>query len=332
MSCCAVRPPAPRRTQSGMSLVELMIALAIGLFLLAGAISVFGKTRDLYRTNEAAARLQESARYAMSTIEADLRMANYYGLNSRPDLINNAAEPGETLDATIAPYAATISACGDNWGVDLTSYVDGDNNGYALDCAAFSAATTATDVLTIRRASTESIAVATLPATDGQLKIQTSRVQGTLFGDDEIPGGYLPPLSESRALVVHSYYVDQDSTRQAGLPSLRRKALGFDAAANSPTIVDEEITEGIEDLQFEIGVDTNADQNADYYTQPDTVLGAGDGIVSVRVWLLARAELPELGFVDDRDYLYADRPLYQPADAFRRLLVTKTIQLRNTRR
>ncbi len=60
--------------------------MAIGTFLLAGAITVFGKTRDLYRTNDAAARLQETARYAMSTIEADLRMANYWGLMSRADL------------------------------------------------------------------------------------------------------------------------------------------------------------------------------------------------------------------------------------------------------
>ena len=79
----------------GLSLVELMVAMAIGIFLLAGAVTVFGKTRDLYRTNDAAARLQETARYAMSTIEADLRMANYWGLMSRADLVENG--PGLNL-------------------------------------------------------------------------------------------------------------------------------------------------------------------------------------------------------------------------------------------
>ncbi len=87
------------RLQRGLSLVELMVALAIGAFLLAGAISVFGKTRDLYRTNDATARLQETARYAMSTIEADLRMANYWGLMSRADLIEN----GPALDPANLP-------------------------------------------------------------------------------------------------------------------------------------------------------------------------------------------------------------------------------------
>ena len=80
--------------QRGMSLIELMVALAIGTFLLAGTITVFGKTRDLYRTNDAAARLQETARYAMGTLEADLRMANYWGLMSRADMIQN----GPALD------------------------------------------------------------------------------------------------------------------------------------------------------------------------------------------------------------------------------------------
>ena len=146
-----------RARTAGLSLVELMVALSIGLFLLAGAVTVFGKTRDLQRTNEAAARLQESARYALAQIEADLRMANHYGLNSRPDLIERAARPGETLDAAINPYAAVISQCSDNWAVNLTAYVDGSNNGYGLTCAGFGTASANEDVLTVRRAGNELI-------------------------------------------------------------------------------------------------------------------------------------------------------------------------------
>jgi type IV pilus assembly protein PilW len=331
-----------------MSLVELMVAMAIGIFLLGGAISVFGKTRDLYRTNEAAARLQETARYAMSTIEADLRMANYWGLMSRADLIENgpaldlanlpAVDPAYSLPAELTGYAGTINQCGDMWAVKLPAYVEATDS-YTLGCTAFGAGAVAnSDTLTIRRASTQAIATGSpLTASAGQIKLQTSRVQGSLFASATLPAGYLPPLSETRALVVNGYYVSQDTGEDAvervGTPSLRRKQL--DVSGGAPAIVDLQVVPGVEDLQVELGADFNNDQNADYYVPPDTAIPAGDQIVAVRVWLMVRAEQQETGYTDTNTYTYASRvgpDAYAPADSFRRLLVTKTIALRNTRR
>jgi len=329
-----------RWPQRGLSLVELMVAMAIGTFLLAGAITVFGKTRDLYRTNDAAARLQETARYAMGTIEADLRMANYWGLMSRADLIENGpaldlanppdVDPAYSLPAELTPYAGAISQCGAMWAVKLPAYIEVNNDAYGYTCAAFGTGVPGSDQLTIRRASTQVIAAAALGASAGQIKLQTSRVQGTLFASGTVPAGYLPPLSESRALIANGYYVDQDSDERDGTPSLRRKQL--DVAGGATVIGDQQIVPGIEDLQVELGADFNADQNADYFVQPNTVIPAGDQIVAVRVWLLVRAEQQETGFIDGRTYNYASRAAYAPADSFRRVLVSKTIALRNTRR
>jgi len=329
------------RLQHGISLVELMVALSIGLFLLAGAVTVFGKTRDLYRTNDASARLQETARYAMGTIEADLRMANYWGLMSRADLIENgpaldlvnppAVDPTYTLPADLSTYAATINSCGAMWAVKLPAYVEANDNAYGYGCAAFGTPAAGTDQLTVRRAGTQLIA--NLAASAGQIKLQTSRVQGTLFSGSAIPAGYAPPLSETRALVVHGYYVDQASEQAANLGSLRRKQLGF--AGGAPVILDQEIVPGVQDLQVEFGVDLDADQNADYFVAPSAAIPAGDQAVAVRVWLLVRSETPELGFVDNRTYSYASRvgaAAITPNDNFRRLLVSKTFALRNTRR
>ncbi|MGH8315622.1 MAG: PilW family protein, partial [Steroidobacterales bacterium] len=53
-------------------------------------------------------------------------------------------------------------------------------------------------------------------------------------------------------------------------------------------------------------------------------------VVSVRFWLLIRSETAEQGFRDTNVYTYADRVGYAPNDNFRRLLVSRTIQLRNT--
>jgi type IV pilus assembly protein PilW len=317
-----------------------MVAMAIGTFLRAGAISVFGKTRDLYRTNDAAARLQETARYAMGTIEADLRMANFWGLMSRADLVANGppVDPATayTLPADLSGYAAAIDLCGglnSMWAVKLPAYIEGNNNGYGYACPEFGTAVAASDQLTVRRASTQVIAVGALAASTGQIKVATSRVQGALFSGGALPADYSPPLSESRAIVAHGYYVDQDSDQRVGTPSLRRKQLAF--VGGAPAIVDQEIVPSVEDLQVEFGVDQNTDQNADFFVPPGTVIPLGREIVAVRVWLLVRAEQPEFSFTDGRTYAYADRvggAAYTPADNFRRVLVTKTIALRNTRR
>jgi type IV pilus assembly protein PilW len=329
-----------KKTQQGLSLVELMVAMAIGTFLLAGAVTVFGKTRDLYRTNDAAARLQETARYAMGTIEADLRMANYWGLMSRADLIENgpglnlaswpAVDPAYSLPAELTGFAGTINQCGAMWAVKLPAYVEANNDAYGFACAAFGTAMPGSDQLTIRRASTQAIAAGALGASAGQIKLQTSRVQGSLFSSGTVPAGYLPPLSETRALVVNGYYVDQNSNERVGTPSLRRKQL--DVAGGAPAITDLQVVPGVEDLQVEYGADFNNDQNADYFVQPNAVIPAGDQIVAIRVWLLVRAEQQETGFIDGRTYTYASRAAYAPADSFRRVLVGKTIALRNTRR
>lgn len=329
------------RLQRGLSLVELMVALGIGAFLLAGAIAVFGKTRDLYRTNDATARLQETARYAMSTIEADLRMANYWGLMSTSGAVDNspaldpanlpAADPGYVLPAELNPYSGAINQCGAMWAVKLPAYVEANNDAYGYACAAEpGAAVPGSDQLTIRRASTQVIALADLGASAGQIKLQTSRVRGTLFAGGATPAAFSPPTSESRALIANGYYVDQDSDERPGTPSLRRKQLDFDGGA---TVMDDlQIVPGVEDLQVEFGADFNEDQNADYFVQPNTVIPAGDQIVAVRVWLLVRAEQQETGFIDGNSYSYASRVAYAPADAFRRVLVSKTVALRNTRR
>jgi len=49
----------------GLSLVELMVALAIGSLLIAGAVYVYSQSRNTQRVSEAVARLQEKGRYVL---------------------------------------------------------------------------------------------------------------------------------------------------------------------------------------------------------------------------------------------------------------------------
>ena len=71
------QPPLGR--QSGMTLVEIMIALGISVVLLAGVLQIFLSSKQSYRLLEANSRVQENGRFAINFITDDLRMAGYRG-------------------------------------------------------------------------------------------------------------------------------------------------------------------------------------------------------------------------------------------------------------
>ena len=131
----------PRHQQRGVSLVELMIAMLLGLFLMIGVIQVFVSSKSTYNTQESLSRVQESGRHAIALIARDLRMAGYSGCGGQAvnvynhlDIDGNAAQeflhdftagiygseaqgtgPGDTLDLGQAAPA-------NNW---LPDYPDG---------------------------------------------------------------------------------------------------------------------------------------------------------------------------------------------------------------
>jgi len=65
--------------QSGISLIEFMIALLIGLFLLGGILQMFSASQQTYRIQSNLARLQENGRFALDFLAHDIRTAGYWG-------------------------------------------------------------------------------------------------------------------------------------------------------------------------------------------------------------------------------------------------------------
>lgn len=61
---------------SGFTLIEIMVALALGLLLSIGIISLFGNTSRTNRLQNGLARLQENGRFAVTSMETDLRMTS----------------------------------------------------------------------------------------------------------------------------------------------------------------------------------------------------------------------------------------------------------------
>lgn len=336
-------PHAQRsRRQRGVGLIEVMVSVTIAAFLIAGALKVYSDSAKTYGIHEAESRLEENARYVFSVIEPDVRMASYWGLTKGSVSITGSA--AQTAAAATALAGTAASTCGTNYSVDLSNTVEGANDAYGLGCAAFNShAMPSADTLTVRRASVVATAIAN--ATVGPLRICSTRLSASVVRDAS--GCQAAPAGIVRDLIVHAYYVDQDSSRATGTPTLWRKSLNN--VGTTPTFQDEEILPGVEDLQVQFGIDpTGRTGIASQYINPLAAAGlpVAAQIVSVRVWVLLRADVPDPGFVDARVYAYGNRATatgtvnsltgantagraYQPNDNFHRLLMSRTIMVRN---
>lgn len=82
-----VSPPAMRATQHkqhGLSLVELMIAITLGLIILFAVIAVYTGSRQSFRMQEENARLQESGRFALEIVGRSARQAGFWNMPINP--------------------------------------------------------------------------------------------------------------------------------------------------------------------------------------------------------------------------------------------------------
>lgn len=326
-----------RRPQRGMTLIELMVSLAIGAFLMLGAITVFMQSRTTFRATEALSRLQENARFAMQTLEPDIRMAGYWGLTTNTGTIGRSAGPLDTNDFG-------DDTCGANWLINLAQPVEGSNNSYGFSCMPVVATAglpeVNADTLVVRRASEDPVAV----IADNRLRLLSRRGTGLvaeIFQGNAVPAWNNPLTSQAFALIVNGYYVSRGSSLGAGVPSLRRREINANAN-NAP--VDVEIVAGVEDMQIQFGVDTDPEGNPDrgsidlYVNSDDPMIDPASAgfdpsaeILAVRLWLRVRAERPEQGWVDTAVYQYADQNVGPFNDQFRRIVVSKTIYARNAR-
>jgi type IV pilus assembly protein PilW len=320
-----------------MTLIELMVALGIGSFLMIGAITVFVQSRSTFRVNESVARLQENARYVFDVIEPDIRMAQYWGLRTRTYAIEGRAGPTDP-----ASPLSPAGDCGNNWTVALDQAIEASNDRYAFTCAPYGTAVATADTLVIRRAAEDTV---TSPAAE-TLYLQTTRAgRSALFEGPALPAGFSAGESQIHELVVNGYYVSANSSLDVAgntVPSLRRKYLRNGGAG--PRVIDEEILPGVEDMQIQFGIDTDMAGAAgrgtiDRYVDPDEPeLDADDAgfnpdarILAVRIWLRLRSERPETGLPESPGFAYANRNVPPFEDDYRRLLISKTIYLRNAR-
>jgi type IV pilus assembly protein PilW len=309
-----------KHRQSGFSLIELLVAVTLGLFLMTALVEVLLSGNRSFTSANHLSRLQENGRIATSMIATDLKRAGYMGGNS--DVGNILGSEGPETPAVSCLTTDTT------WGRMVTEGVfglDDTNTGYACIPNPNLGPTSYLrgDVLTVRFASPW--VLQTVGALPKLLYLRTSMFEGKIFmGSDEttIDNLILDQPQSLHELLSYAYYVGDSGRSCAGaaVPSLFRVRLG---PTGQP--LTEELLPGVEHFQVQYGV--NDGVTGLQYLNANAVTDFSQ-VTSARIWLLIRAECAETGFTDGRTYTLGGQT-YTPDDGFRRQLYSSVIMLRN---
>lgn len=316
-----------RNDERGLTLIELLVALAIGSLLIIAGVQGFAHGRAAYRAAESVAALQETARYALAALTYEVEHAGFWGLTNRTSrIVGRRSMPS-------IPTIEVGNDCADGWAIDLDAAISATNNRYGWDCRPYrNRAAAGSDTLTVRRAE-----VAPAESQEsGRLYVRSTRFgHGQLYVAPAMPAASAESTAAIHELDVRGYYVSETSSLSTPgnlVPSLRVKVLT--RGAEGPRIVDEEIYPGIEDMQIELGIDADAPGTSgfdaiDGYVDPESPQLLGARILAVRIWLLVRGWQRENGFTASPSRSYADRTREARDDRYRRALVSTTVYARN---
>lgn len=324
-----------------MTLIELLIALLIGAFLLGGVLQIFLGTKQSYRMAEGLSRMQENARFAMDMIGEDIRMAGFRGCNSQTAITNNLNSPTDfyyNFNTALQGFEAT-SDPGDSpavWSPSMATVTEITEPLGGSDVITIRRATGDGNLVTAHASGSDNLTLANttgLSANDlvvaatceGSDVFQITAITGTALAHNAgpgTPGNATQPLSRSYAdgqvypISTVSYYVRLTGD---GLPSLYRRI-------NSSLAT--ELVEGIEQMQILYGEDTDAtpDGTPNYYTTADQVTDMAK-VVSIRLSLLVRTIDDNLAS-EPQAYTY-NGATTTPDDRRLRRVFTTTIAVRN---
>jgi len=310
----------------GMTLVELMVSMVIGLFLTAGLFSIFSMSSTNVTTTSQFNQLQENGRIALTLMERDLSQLGFMGDMTGVDFVLGVnTRIGD--NAVIGSSGDCVGAGFNNGTLPnrqpahfrrLWGYESGVSTA-SLDC--LTKVNNTTDVIQIKRL----IGPAVSAGTSGAFYIEASAEQAIFF--KEARG---PVLAHSRIWEYqHSvYYIKDDAD---GIPILRRKSLSATGMGNNEPLV-----EGIENMRFMYGFDNDGDRTADQFLP---VQGVSDlmwdnaifqRLVALRVHILVRAIEPDSRYVNDVTYQLGDKSIAPTHDHFRRKVLSTTIVIENT--
>ncbi len=354
-----IHRPLPGLSQSssqGFSLIELMVAMVVGLIIISGVFSLHSTTRKTQQANEAQMDMVADARFAIELIAHDLRHAGMWGATNRDGLIECKSTDAPCVPTaagdTPPPAVANDCATAGNpvWAYNLRLPVfaidgaDPNPNPYAASCLQNEAKLANTDILEIRYADGNPVAnlldaggnpvldasgnpVANLLA--GQMYVRSNFINGRIFFGAPAPllsANDTAATTNNHTLNAFAYYISNfTDTAGDGIPSLRRVAL-----VNGPTLQNQLLVSGVSDLQVQFGEDLNNDQVVDLYVNPNDVTDWTQ-VYAAKIWLVMRSDRQHRGINTAKTFRIAGAPAETLGgqDDFRFFMVSSVVDLRN---
>lgn len=324
-------------TQAGISLVEIMVALVISLFLLGGIVQVYSGQKTTFKFSNALAEIQENGRFALDTMTQDIRLSGEWGCvpfdPTDTDNINNQLGGGTvpSYDNQLHDFVNQAAIQGtNNTGLNGSDgiTVRGGKPGQSNVESPFTAAGTASitidgrsritgnDFVLIARCGPNDLLI---DAEADVMRVTSAVYDGAADQTQLNLAGNKSQRFENDAAVIELQTVSY---------SIQQSAIGD----NQPTLIrtefgnDEELVEGVEDMQVLYGLDSDGDQFPNQYFDADNVPD-WNNVVAVRIQLLLRS-LDDFVTEDAQTYTF-NGVQTTPNDRRIRQVFTTTIALRN---
>ena len=328
-----MKPISRRKTQSGLSLVEVLIAMLIGLILMSGVVQVFLSARQSNRVHEATARMQETGRMALEVISRDVRMADFWGCAADiTNVVNNLDSAGSGfVDYQTGGLAGTEGGSGAS---DTLVLRGGVNSGLQVQPPYGPQASanikvnadnglSQGDIVMVSDCQSADIFQITNANADGSGTVVHNTGNTVSPGNYNVTnpgcpgGGNAHCLSKVYGADAFLFGVSQISyfigTGSEGEPALFRNG--------------EEYLDGVEELQVLYGEDTTGSGTANYFVPANQVVDM-EQVVSLRFAVVARSYDDNLtgGINQSYSVLGENRTA---ADERLRQVYTSTVNLRN---
>lgn len=332
MSTVAHSPSTSAHSQLGLSLVELMISLTIGLILLLGISMLIAQQNSTRDELDKSSRQIENGRYAMQILTDDISHAGYYGEYYNVPLPASAIPVITALpdpcDATLAGLSAAVPIHIQGYDYTPASPLSTDSFAIApavvspIACIPANNLVKGSDILVVRRTDSTPYQISDAAAgVGGQIWMQTNTStyvmnQGAGATSTQFPLTENTPANPASALrqyLVHIYFLSPCHVMANGttcqpsddngrpVPTLKRLELSANGGLTTMNTVTP-LVEGIQNLQLDYGLDNDGDGYPDSYTTTPATVGDWANVMSIRVSLLAQSIECTTGFTETKNF------------------------------